>query len=404
MSGVDFFFDGWDRTCLDISSRMAEPFCKAWELFRYRLIAPLDPQKFDCCRSRIREIAVRMIIVLGVGSVLYLCWTWPVVVLEAAVFLAVGSKVLRKVGFALQKDGYTHVRGCSSEKTLSRQKELKVMTWNVCGIGGGMSLDHGGVISWRLRLNGLVDAIKKEDPDVLVLNEIYDTAFAESLIDKLKNDYAHFFIHLGPNLFGSESGVMILSKCATHHFSNTSFINNDWTLNRGFAELEIKKSPDESLPCARIIGTHLIHGDDPKNIHNRIVQIEQITNYLATQNLSMPTILAGDLNMDRDGVEGQFLARFLHPGYQGKEPTCTNRLVVQWDRRAKSVWNETIDYISLFKQTLADGSSIAASDKNIQMENIHLVKAFDESYNTRTALSDHHGIVATVRAVGAVNG
>ena len=394
MSSLDSIFDGWDRTFLDLSSKMTEPLCKTWELLRFRLMGPLDPQKFDNCSSRIKEIAARTIIGLGAAITGYCCSVWPLLLLGGVASLAIGSKVLRKIGFALQKDGFTHVRGAATEKTL--HSDLRVMNWNVCGVGGGLSIDHGGVLPWRSRLDSIVDQIKKEDPDVLILEEIYDTAFAEALINKLKTDYAHFYIHLGANLIGSIGGVMVLSKCATHRFSNTSFVNNDWSLNRGFASLEIKKSPQDSLPCARILGTHLIHGEDLKDRQNRKVQVEQMKNYLAAQSVALPTILAGDLNMERDGEEGELLAAILHPGYQGKEPTCTNRLVAQWDNEAKSVWGETIDYISLFKHILSDGSSIPAIDKNIQMKNVHLIKAFDETYNTKTALSDHHGIIATL--------
>ena len=275
--------------------------------------------------------------------------------------------------------------------------ELKVMSWNVCGVGGGMSLNHGGVIPWRSRLNGIVDQIKKEDPDVLVLQEIYDTALAEALIENLKTDYAHFFIHLGPNLFGSVGGGMVLSKCALHRFSNHSFGNNGWSLNRGFAVLEIKKKPQDSLPFVRIIGTHLIHGDHSEDQCHRKAQLEQIKNFLAKQSVALPTILCGDLNIDRDKEEGKTLSFYLYPGYQGKEPTCTNRLVAQWNNRAKSVWGETIDYISLFKCSFPDGTFIPIVDKNIQMQNYHLIQAFDEFYNTKTALSDHHGIAVTLK-------
>lgn len=35
---------GWNRTFLDISSKMSEPFCASWHLLCFRLVAPLDPQ------------------------------------------------------------------------------------------------------------------------------------------------------------------------------------------------------------------------------------------------------------------------------------------------------------------------------------------------------------------------
>lgn len=46
--------------------------------------------------------------------------------------------------------------------------------------------------------------------------------------------------------------------------------------------------------------------------------------------------------------------------------------------------HETVDYISLVTKT-----------GMLEVKDSHLVEAFDETYNTQTALSDHHGIVVT---------
>ena len=299
--------------------------------------------------------------------------------------------MFRVIGFAVQKRGYTQVRGVAAEKSL--HSGLKVMTWNICGIGGGLSLDHGGVVHWRSRLGAVVDKIKTEDPDVLVLQEIYETSLAEALIEKLQSTYAHIFLHLGPNSCGSVDGGMIFSKCAVHNFSHTLFANNDWSLHRGFSTLEVKANPDDAHPCIRIIGTHLIDGDKTK----RTVQVMQIVNYLKQTPLLLPTILVGDLNIERDQEEGAMLSFYLNHGYEGSEPTRTNGLVDQWDLQSNHGGDETIDYISLFKSPLSDGTPVLGVDPNVSLENCHLVEAYDHTMNTQTALSDHHGLSAVVR-------
>ena len=91
MSSLDSIFDGWDRTFLDLSSKMTEPLCKTWELLRFRLMGPLDPQKFDNCSSRIKEIAARTIIGLGAAITGYCCSVWPLLLLGGVALLAVGS-------------------------------------------------------------------------------------------------------------------------------------------------------------------------------------------------------------------------------------------------------------------------------------------------------------------------
>jgi endonuclease/exonuclease/phosphatase family metal-dependent hydrolase len=368
----------WDRSLLDYSSKCAEPLVWAYGLLRYRLVAPLDPAKFDNCQSKIAEIALRTFIVLA-GAFSIATGILP----AAAIILGIASKVLRAVGFALQKDNYTHVRGTGSEKVLLNHN-AKVMTWNICGIGGGMNYDHGGVVDFRLRLNGIVDKIATEDPDVLVLEEVYDTALAEALIERLGSRYAHFFTHLGANTMGSVGGLMVLSKCAVHRFSNSSFTNNHWTLNRTFASLEIKASPEDNQPCARIIGTHFIHD----NNDNRMAQLQQVVESLKKPS-PLPTILMGDLNLERDlPEEGGVLAPYLEHGYLGEEPTATNQMLKQWD---PSVDDSTqfIDYISLFK----------GHPPNVQLENVHLIKAYEADFNTRTALSDHNALAAVLSGI-----
>lgn len=199
--------EGFDRSFLDLSSKMTEPFCSLWGLLRFRLIAPLDPQKFDNCTSKMKEIATRVFIGLSavLGSLLIVAMPMPI--LGGAIALGTISKALRAIGFALQNGGFTHARGAAPEKELDPLNPwIKIMSWNLCAVGGGMSLNHGGVVDWRLRLDAIVRRIKNEDPDVLILQEVYDTAFGEALIERLNSNYAHFYLHLGPNIWGSVGG------------------------------------------------------------------------------------------------------------------------------------------------------------------------------------------------------
>jgi len=374
----------WDRTFLDLSSKTAEPLCWAYGLLRYRLVAPLDPKKFDNCDTQTREIATRALIAVGA---FFLCVCATVPLLFTALVLGATSKIFRAIGFSLQKNGYTHVRGSAPEKKLEGQ--AKILTWNICGIGG--------VNDWRLRLNDIVAQINAEDPDVLVLQEVYDTALAEALIEKLGSRYAHFFTHLGTNVWGSTGGGMVISKCAHTRFTNESFKNNDWTLNRTFTTLDIKAKPEDALPCARIIGTHLIHDSNP----NRMAQVAQIVDSVFKETFPVPTVIVGDLNLERDKAEeGGLLNPYLRHGYVRNEPTATNELARQWEQKKQAAPGETIDYVSLFKRQLADGRQLPVVDENIRLDNCHLVKAFDETYNTRTALSDHHGVAATLVLAG----
>lgn len=389
-----------DRTLLDLSSKMTEPLCEGYRYLRYGLVTPLE-----FCESITQEIGRRTLICVGTLIASALIYTHPIPILAGVAFIGLSGKMLRALGFALQNNGFTHVLGQAPEKDLTaslyrdntKNREfgepkpdsecffgIKLMTWNICGLAGGFSLDHGGVLPWRERFDAIITTIKTEDPDVLVLQEIVDTDLAESLIEKLKSNYAHFFIHLGSSVWGVGSGCMVLSKCAIHDFSFTSFTNKDWTLHRGFATLEIKKRPDDEKPCLRILGTHLIHGRPDVAHDHRMHQVAQMLDAVAEKTFSIPTIITGDFNIERDKEDGIALKDHLHHGYVGLEPTCTDQFLAKWSQEAALQFpEETIDYISAIK-----------SQPPVIFQNVNLVPAFEN--DIRTASSDHHGLVADI--------
>ena len=52
-------FDDYDRTFFNIASTLAEPFCWTYDLFCFRLISPLTPEKFDNSTQLVVEVAKR---------------------------------------------------------------------------------------------------------------------------------------------------------------------------------------------------------------------------------------------------------------------------------------------------------------------------------------------------------
>jgi len=172
-----------DRNCFYLASLCAEPFCKAFELLRYRLVMSIDPTKFDHYPTVMQDVAYRSSIVAGAVFFTYVGLSMPMMTLLGVGVVGIASKVFRAIGCYLQKDGYTHMSGKVLEKPVGT--DLKVMTWNILGLCGGMHYDHGGVVAWPLRLDRIVQQIKSEDPDVLVLQEIYDGALGEALVAQL---------------------------------------------------------------------------------------------------------------------------------------------------------------------------------------------------------------------------
>jgi hypothetical protein len=382
----DTSLDSLDRYFLDVSSKWADPLCWVYETFRYRLIEPLSPNKFSNFDSKIKEIATRAMIVLGGLGAFCLAGTY---LLASAVVLGIGSKFFRSVGFALQKNGFTHVFGKAKEKEIE-DEQASVMTWSLCGKYAGLSLEQG-VIHWRSRVDMIADKILEEDPEIIVLQEVYDTALCEAIIEKLNDHYAHFFIQTGPSLFGNVTGTMVISKCAVNRFSHTEFEESDYRQSLGFEMIEIKANPNDTTPCIRIYATQLSSGKENEAIREN--QLFQIINTLAKEETTVPTLFVGNTNIDRDSdSEGEMLSKYFYHSYRGNEPTLTGQLAYQWSTSVLRP-NSNSDYISLFKRSIPDGRTLPVIEKNIRMIDCHLVKAFDPSYNTKTALSEHHGIV-----------
>jgi endonuclease/exonuclease/phosphatase family metal-dependent hydrolase len=268
------------------------------------------------------------------------------------------------------------------------------MVWNLRGQCGGLHYKNGGVVHWRSRLDKIIEKIEAEDPDVLVLQEIDDTALAEALIQRLGGRYAHLFTHLGANAWGSSNGCMILTKCAIHNFTHANFSDSDWTRPRGLEIFEIKASPRDTSPCVRIIASSLAPGKEEQT--KRMEQFSQIVNALAARTLALPTLFVSNINADRDHPdEGTYLSKHLYHSYRGDEPTHTDQLASQWTSRFTAK-GEMIDFISLFKRNLPDGRTMPVIEKGIRVVECRLVKAFDETYNTKNSLSDHHGVFTLV--------
>lgn len=384
MSVEESYFDDLDRRFFSLSSGMADIFSWTYGMLGGRLVAPLDPNKFDNATSKANEIGIRALIVLGALTSFLFAGTY---ILLTAVVLSAGSKLFRSAAFHFQKDGFTHIRGSGPEKIL-KGGEATVMTWNLRGHGGGLHYAEGGVVHWRSRIDRITDSIKAEDPDVIVLQEIYDTALMEALVDRLGAQYAHFYTHCG------ETGCMVITKCAVHSFTHTNFSETDQKVKRGFETIEIKASPGDSLPCARIIGTQLSPGKKAEQM--RMEQVAQIVNKLASQKLAMPTLFVGSMNVDRDSKgEGATLSKYLYHSYRDNKPTHSDELVSQWAPIYEGQ-EESSDFVSFFKRNPdGDARVFPVLEKGIKLLGSHLVRGFDENYNTKTALSDHHAIVTT---------
>jgi endonuclease/exonuclease/phosphatase family metal-dependent hydrolase len=377
------YFDDLDRKFLNLGSKMSDVFSWTYGWLGYRLVAPLDPNKFDNATTKAKEIGIRAMIVVGAVAGFVFAATQ---LFLTGVVLGAGSKLVRELGYYFQKAGFTHVRGSAQEKEIEKG-EAKLMTWNVRGYR--WLPYEKGLVHWRSRIEGMLEKIKNEDPDVLVFQEVYDTAMVEALVKGLEGHYAHFYTHLGVKKWGEESGCVIVTKCPVHNFKYTDFSETDSEVNRGFGILEIKAKAEDSRPFIRIVGAQLSPG--PQDGEIRLEQAAQIVDTLARQKLALPTFFAGSKG------DKTYLANYLQDSYRGQEATSSPEFAVQWDPVSKDQEQSTDD-ISLFKAAPSeDRRTFPVVDRGVKLIKAHLVRAFDDTYDTKTSLSDHHGLVATIK-------
>lgn len=399
--------DHLDRNLLKGSSAFMEPFCYASELYT-RCTSQLVANEWDYMATKTQEAAFRSLVaVCGLGALASI-YANPLAVLGGVLAWGTTGKLLKVIGYSVQKDGFTHVRGNAPEKSFENGK-VKVLSWNILGPSGGYNYTNGGASHFRSRIDEIIKKVLEKDPDVIVFNEIYDTALEEMIIDRLKNHYAHFFTQLGADVaLGNRGGVMVITKGAPYSFQREAFSTNDWKLNRGFATLQLKQSPNDDKPFFRIIGTHLIHSpvasakatnkQQVKEAQKmRFTQNEQVKDSIARSKFSLPTVYCGDMNLELGSdEEATWFAKHLNHTYTGPESTCTNKFSAKWKdiNNTEAEDEGIIDYNSVFKAVTTDGNVIEKVSDNIQFKPAVLLKAYnEETMNTKEILSDHHGLV-----------
>jgi endonuclease/exonuclease/phosphatase family metal-dependent hydrolase len=298
---------------------------------------------------------------------------------------------LHLLAFASQKKNYIHVRSQASEISSARPR---VATWNLLGFPAGMNYTCGGTSPFRNRFPGIAKRIRQEDPDIVILQEcVIDVLTIEAIIKEFKDKYAHFFIHNGPNKWGIESGLLIMTNCAVLDYTFTPFETNDWTMTRGFATLKIPQQ--HGRPAFAVIGTHMEAGGSEKDTLKRTQQLAQIYKHAQSLTDVDAVVLAGDLNIDaaleKDRIQTK-IDEVLVDIHKDGEPTCTNEF--NWLRyphkRGKAPKSEYVDQIALIRRTGAD-----AERKIVQ--NLKVIPVYTNTQgvpDSKTALSDHNPVFA----------
>ncbi|MDD5178561.1 MAG: endonuclease/exonuclease/phosphatase family protein [Candidatus Nanoarchaeia archaeon] len=167
--------------------------------------------------------------------------------------------------------------------------KLRIVQLNFWGLPWPFSV-------WRkTRLQDLVEFIQNNKPDIINLSEVWFGSDVEYLELKLK-DY-----HFSHTDFGAlnESGLLTISKYPIKFKRFIPFNRSELFSRKGIliSECKINKK------TFKIINTHFFHS---RKLHKSYVvreQLDRLKNYLDKR---VPTILAGDFNLDYDKIKLPF--------------------------------------------------------------------------------------------------
>jgi endonuclease/exonuclease/phosphatase family metal-dependent hydrolase len=224
---------------------------------------------------------------------------------------------------------YTYQKGEAKEKVLPEDKRVAIINWNVCFFHYDLSMLFGGVLPWQVRIDRVAEEVRRQDADLVCLQEVFSQEAAEQLYQKLKGEYAHFYINIGPKLCGFDlfalgipSGLFVASKYPLGNPVFTPFDKNQTPKVRGygFFTCEILS---ENRPFAVLTTTHLHPGNDVEDVRFRERQVNAILESLkAKASNGIPSFLCGDLNIERDGETYKKLTQGFINNYEGPDWTC----------------------------------------------------------------------------------
>lgn len=337
------------------------------------VITPLSPDAYDNCQIKAVEVVRRII-------------TVPVCALVSIPFalLSLCGAGIESIGDCLKERPYDYYKGEGEEIRL-RDRGPTLMTWNACMFYGGMPMAFGGVSPASVRIDDAASLIKKQGPDILVLQEI-SFGPSRALYEQLKADYAHFFIRIGPNPARMESCLFVASKCALVSAPRFFAFPDQCGIKRGFFYLETAKFA--------VVTTHL----EPDDADVRAEQFHQVTAKIERLCKKKPCFLLGDLNIARKGSEeDEYSDLEIGKLYEDVYPsldvgTCTGALnaYMRGKKRPKEFW-EIVDYALLKKNPRV------SHNFKLRLEVIQHACNLDRPAQ---ALSDHRPLVLVCDAAG----
>lgn len=356
-----------------LGSYLTEPLCKGHESYRkISLVNELHPEA-----SKTENLSRKFFLVLrvfGWGS-LGLLTTLPGI-------------LLRKAAASSEKEPFIEVKGATA-KDLPEDRQISLLSWNVCCVGAGYPITDGGVMPREYRYDAIIEKIVETDADVNCLYEVFDVVTAEYFKNELKKQgYTHFYYNIGPRAIGVSSALFVASKYEIGDpeftaFPKSSLVGRTKNSEKGVFAFSVMDG-DQSV--VRILTTHLQHSETPgapagNEIRGRKDQIEIIQGI--ADKILVPVIITGDLNMDDSELDTlECLEAFSKGDLDLDKKTWGGD---QWCARSVGKWEsdkgQNLDHV------LARGVELTTR--------IAFETGYDQTVFKKEAISDHEPLLST---------
>lgn len=285
----------------------------------------------------------------------------------------------------------------SHAQNLPATDKLQILTWNVF-----LRPRH---LFWKddqlSRAVDIVEALRDQYFDVLVLQEVFDRRSTDLIVDGLKDLYPYFVRPVRRNPMNLTSGVLILSRHAIENvdrFVYRQCAGSDCFADKGAVLAEISKNGH----TFQIIGTHAQAESGRKYEQIRAQQYADIRQKLLEQHKKpgVPQIIVGDMNTEcvdesmaysemlntLDVVDGDVLLPDgdLMPGVEAYTWGCSRN---EWVPNAYKGKTQLLDY-ALFR---ANGALPRFVKRTLQV-----FKRPEKKSGRKRHLSDHYALCMVI--------
>jgi endonuclease/exonuclease/phosphatase family metal-dependent hydrolase len=319
------------------------------------------------------------------------------------------SMLFRLLGYGIQYSDFNYFKGNAEEKPFPTDSKISTFFLNTCFIGGGYPYTHGGVLPWTQRIEKISSNILENDPDVVCLSEVYDFKAALKLYDQLKDNYAHFYLNIGPHYFAAKSGIFVASKfkIKNPHFIDfhDTLIHNKGTNRRGAFAIDLLDQDNKTL--SKIYANHFEYSlNDSKPSDDEILArsgevdllLSDLQKTTKGKEIDYPVLLTGDFNFKPEEFSKTALINHFSKTDTDIIGTCRR------DEFIKALFDETksidddesssdahdLDHTFIMSKSF-DGKDLKRYDISTK-----LVKSFERKTPILEALSDHHGLITKI--------